>query len=88
MKTLLTTFLFCLACQLSAQDATKLFVLLGIETGGTVLNAVDPGTGEEYHLTNLRFGPHIGYYLHPQWILGVLGEYEIVKSNFVEADPL
>ncbi len=83
-------FLFLLPGIIQAQEQEPLRkrILLSTETGGTIVKGRDSLSGEKLSYSNLRFGPSLGYFLNNNWVLGITGEYEYVKSNYTEAPSL
>lgn len=62
--------------------ANKPVILLGVETGGTILNGKDPVTNKKYKWTQLRTAPYIGYIFNGKIILAIKGENEFLRSNY------
>jgi len=82
---LFSTFLF--LCPVKSYSQSYKYII-GTETSGTILSAKNPITEEKLKYTGLRFGPHVGYFIAKNKVIGITGEYEFVKSNYTSHPSL
>jgi hypothetical protein len=67
-------------------DSTRK-IILGLANSGILANFKDPVTQEKYNFFGLHLGPSIGVCIKNKWVVGVIGEYAFVRSNYTEIEP-
>lgn len=91
LKLVLTLAIFSI-CLMRAYTQASLGVssrsmILGLETGCSIIYGKFPDTEEKYHDFAMRLNPYWGYSIAPKFSLGIAGSVEFVNSSYAPQEP-